>query len=129
MKKFIIPDFMTYDYLHRERSGWVELLKRIFEKRKIRVDGYMNKHNRRNPTKRVVEKRVAEIDAYFVKLAKIVDVAFATGNDTNPFLRIYTTYGKNGIDSLVGLGVGTIHMNKRSCYSRSVCWKCYGQNM
>ena len=38
IKEFIIPDIMTYDHPHRERSGRVILQRRIFEVKTMRVD-------------------------------------------------------------------------------------------
>jgi len=67
----------------------------------MRVDSRMNKYNPRNPSKRAVEKRVAEIEAHYTKRAKKLDATFAAGNNSNPFLSAYKSYGINGIDSLV----------------------------
>jgi len=67
----------------------------------MRVDSRMNKYNPRNPNRRAVEKRVAEIEAHYTKRAKKLDVTFAAGNNSNPFLSAYKSYGMNGIDSLV----------------------------
>ena len=67
----------------------------------MRVDSRMNKYNHRNPNRRAVEKRVAEIEANCTKRAKKLDATFAAGNNSNPFLSVYKSYGKNGIDSLV----------------------------
>ena len=64
-KEFIIPDIMTYDHPHRERSGRVILQRRIFEVKTMRVDSRMNKYNPRNPNRRAVKKRVAEIEAHY----------------------------------------------------------------
>ena len=61
----------------------------------------MNKYNPRNPNRRAVEKRVAEIEAHYTKRAKKLDVTFAAGNNSNPFLSAYKSCGMNGIDSLV----------------------------
>ena len=77
---------MTYDHPHRERSGRVILHRRIFEVNTMRVDSRMNKYNPRNPNRRVVENRVAEIEAHYTKRAKKLDVTFAAGNNSNPFL-------------------------------------------
>jgi len=55
----------------------------------MRVDNRMNKYNPRNPNRRAVEKRVAEIEAYYTKRAKKVDTTFAAGNNYNPFLSAY----------------------------------------
>ena len=55
IKEFIIPDIMTYDHPHRERSGRVALQRRIFEVKTIRVDSRMNKYNPRYPNRRAVE--------------------------------------------------------------------------
>ncbi len=51
----------------------------------MRVDS-MNKYNPRNPDRRAVMKRVAEIEAHCKKRAKKLDVTFAAGNNSNPFL-------------------------------------------
>jgi len=101
IKEFIIPDIMTYDHLHRERSGRVLLQRRIFEVKTFRDDSRMNKYNPRNPNRRAVEKRIAEIEAHYTKRAKKLDATFAAGNNSNPFLSAYKSYGINGIDSLV----------------------------
>jgi len=101
IKKFIIPDIMTYDHPHRERSGRVVLQRRIFEVKTMRVDRRMNNYNPRNPNRRAVEKRVAEIEAHYTKRANKLDATFAAGNSSNPFLSAYKSYGTNGIDSLV----------------------------
>jgi len=61
----------------------------------------MNKYNPRNPDRRAVEKRVAEIEAHYTKRAKKLDVTFAAGYNSNPILSAYKSYGMNGIDSLV----------------------------
>ena len=101
IKEFIIPDIMTYDHPHRERSGRVILQRRIFEVKTMRVDSRMSKYNPRNPSRRAVDKRVAEIEAHYTKRAKKLDATFAAGNNSNPFLSAYKSYGINGIDSLV----------------------------
>jgi len=67
----------------------------------MRVDSRMNKYNPRYPNRRAVEKRVAEIEAHYTKRAKKLDVIFAAGNNSNPFLSAFKSYGMNGIDSLV----------------------------
>jgi len=67
----------------------------------MRVDGRMNKYNPRNPNRRAVEKRVAEIEAHYTKRSKKLDVTFAAGINSNPFLSAYKSYGMNGIDTLV----------------------------
>jgi len=67
----------------------------------MRVDSCMSKSNPRNPNKRSVEKRVAEIEAHYTKRAKMLDVTFAAGNNSNAFLSAHQSYGMNGIDSLV----------------------------
>ena len=54
-----------------------------------------------NPSRRTVEKRVAEIEAHYTKRAKKLDATFAAGYDSNPYLSAYKSYGMNGIDSLV----------------------------
>ena len=61
----------------------------------------MNKYNSRNPDRRAAEKRVAEIEGHYTKRAKKLDVTFAAGNNSNPFISAYKSYGMNGIDSLV----------------------------
>ena len=43
----------------------------------MRVDSRMNKHNPRNPNRRAVEKRVAEIEAHYMKRVKKLDATFA----------------------------------------------------
>jgi len=48
-----------------------------------------------------VEKRVAEIEADYTRRAKKLDVTFAAGNNSNPFLSVYKSYSMKGIDSLV----------------------------
>ena len=48
-----------------------------------------------------MEKRVAEIEVHYTKRAKKLDVTFAAGNNSNPFISAYKSYGMNGIDSLV----------------------------
>ena len=55
----------------------------------MRVDSRMNKYNPRNPNRRAVENRVAEIEAHYTKRAKKLDVTFAAGNNFNPFLSAY----------------------------------------
>jgi len=67
----------------------------------MRVDSRMNKYNPRNPSRRAVDKRVAEIEAHYTERAKKLDATFAAGNNSNPFLSAYKSYGNNGIDSLV----------------------------
>jgi len=89
IKECIIPDIMTYDYPHRERSGRVVLQRRIFEVKTMRVDSRMNKYNPRNSNRRAVEKRVAEIEAHYTKRAKKLDTTFAAGNNSNPFFSAY----------------------------------------
>ncbi len=106
IKEFIIPDIMTYDYPHQKRSGLVMLRRRIFEMETMRVDSRMNKYNPRNPISRAVEKRVAEIER-----DKKLDVTFAAGNNSNPFLSTHKSYSMNGIDSLVVGHFGEV--NKR----------------
>jgi len=61
----------------------------------------MNKHNPRNPNRRAVEKRVAEIEAHYMKRVKKLDATFAAGYNSNPFLSAYKSYDIYGIDSLV----------------------------
>ena len=48
----------------------------------MRVDSRMNKYNPRNPNKRAVEKRVAEIEADYTRRAKTLDAAFAADNNS-----------------------------------------------
>ena len=48
-----------------------------------------------------MDKRVAEIEAHYTRRAKKLDATFAAGNNSNPFLSAYKSYGTNGIDSLV----------------------------
>ena len=67
----------------------------------MRVDSRMNKYNPRNPSRRAVEKRVAEIEAHYTKRAKKIDATFAAGNNSDPFLSAYKSYSINEIDSLV----------------------------
>ncbi len=67
----------------------------------MRLDSRMNKYNPCNPSRRALEKRVAEIEAHYTKRAKKLDITFAAGNNSNPFLSAYKSYGMNGIDSLV----------------------------
>ena len=45
----------------------------------MRVDSRMNKYNPRNPNKRAVEKRFAEIEAHYTRRAEMLDVTFAAG--------------------------------------------------
>jgi len=61
----------------------------------------MNKYNPRYTNRRAVEKRVAEDKAHYMKRAKKLDATFAAGDNFNPFLSAYKSYGMNGIDSLV----------------------------
>ena len=75
----------------------------------MRVDSRMNKYNPRNPNRRAVEKRVAEIEARYTKRAKKSDVTFAAGKNSNPFLSAYKSYGMDGIDSLVVGHVGEVN--------------------
>ena len=70
IKEFIIPDIMTYDHPHRERVGRRILQRRIFEVKTMRVDSRMHKYNPRNPNRRAVEKRVADLQAHYTKRAK-----------------------------------------------------------
>jgi len=55
-------------------------------------------------------RRVAEIEAHYVKGAKKLDATFATGNNSNPFLSVSRSCGKNGIDSLVNYHSGEVNM-------------------
>jgi len=52
---------------------------------------------RLNANRRSVERRVAEIEAHYTKRAKKLDATFAAGNNSNPFLSAYKSYGMNGI--------------------------------
>jgi len=62
----------------------------------------MNKYIPRNPNRRAMKKRVAEIEAHYIKRAKKLDATFAAGNSSNRQTRsAYKSYGVNGIDSLV----------------------------
>ena len=61
----------------------------------------MNKYNPRNPNRRAVQKRVAEIEAHYANRTKKLNVTFVAGNNSNPFLIAYKSYSMNGIDSLV----------------------------
>jgi len=56
-----------------------------------------------------VKKRDAEIEAYYTKRAKKLDVIFAAGNSSNPFLSACKSYGMNIIDSLVIGHVGEVN--------------------
>jgi len=47
------------------------------------VDSRMNKYNPRNPNRRAVEKRVADIEAHYMKRG---NATFAAGNNSNPIL-------------------------------------------
>jgi len=67
----------------------------------MRVDSRMKKYNPRNPNRKAMEKRVAEIEAYYMERAKKLDATFAADKNSNPFLCAYKSYGMNGIDSLV----------------------------
>jgi len=42
-----------------------------------------------------MEKRVAEIETHYTKRAKKLDATFAAGNNSNPFLSAYKSYGIN----------------------------------
>jgi len=95
IKEFIIPDIMTYDHTYRERPGRVALQRRIFEVKTMHVDSHMNRYNPCNPNGRAVEKRIAEIEAHYMKRAKNLDATFAAGNNSNPFLSAYKSYGIN----------------------------------
>ena len=82
---------MIYDHPYRESSGRVILQRRILEVKTVRADSRMNKYNPRNPSRRAVEKRVAEIEARYTKRAKKLDATFAAGNNSNPFLSAYSS--------------------------------------
>ena len=69
----------------------------------------MNKYNLRNPNRRPVEERFAEIEAPCTKRAKKLDTTFVTGNNSNPCLSAYKPYGMNGIDSLLVGHFGKVH--------------------
>jgi len=43
----------------------------------MRIDSRTNRYNPRNPNRRAVEKRVAEIEAHYTKRAKKLDATFA----------------------------------------------------
>jgi len=58
-------------------------------------------------------RRVAEIEAYYVKGAKKLDATFAAGNNSNTFISVYRSCGKNGIDSLVVYHSGEVNMGFR----------------
>jgi len=67
----------------------------------MQVDIRMNKYNPRNPNRRGAEKRVAEIEAHYMKQAKKVNATFEAGYNSNPFFSAYKSYGMNVIDSLL----------------------------
>ncbi len=69
----------------------------------------MNKYNPRNPNRRAMKKRVADIEAHYLKRAQKLDDTFAAGNNFNPFLSAHKSYGMNGTDSLVLGHVGNIN--------------------
>ena len=71
----------------------------------------------RNPNRRAVEKRVAEIEANYTRRANKLDAAFAAGNNSNPFLSAYKSYGMNGIDSLVIGHFGEVNKG----FKQSIC--------
>ena len=75
----------------------------------MQVSSCMNKYNPRNPKRRAVEKRVAEIEAHYTKRAKKFDVTFAAGINSNPFLSAYMSYGMNGIDSVLAGHFGEVY--------------------
>jgi len=77
----------------------------------------MNKYNPCNPNRRAVEKRVVEIEAYYMKRAKKLDTTFAAGNNPNPFLSAYKSYGMNGTDSLLVGHFGEINKG----YEQLIC--------
>jgi len=52
----------------------------------MRVDSRMNKYNPRDPNRRAVEKRVAEIEGRYMKRTQKLDTTFAAGNNSNQFL-------------------------------------------
>jgi len=97
IKEFIIPDIMTYDHPHRERSERMVLQKRIFEVKTMRVDSRVNKYNPHNSNRRAVEKRVAEIEAHCTKRDKKLDATLAAGNNSNRFLSTYKSYGMKAL--------------------------------
>ncbi len=80
-----------------------------------RVGSRMNKYNPRNLNRRTVEKRVAEIEANYTRRAKKLDITFAAGNNSNPFLSAYKSYGMNGIDSLVVGPFGEVGFKQLIC--------------
>ena len=61
IKEFIIPDIITYDHPHRERSGRVILQRRVFEVKAMGVDSCMNKYNPHNSHRRAVESILDEL--------------------------------------------------------------------
>jgi len=63
-------------------------------------DDNKNKYTPRNPNRRAVEKKVANIEAHYMKRAKNSD-DFAAGKNFNPFLSAYKFYGINVINSLI----------------------------
>lgn len=99
MKEYIITEIMTYDYQHQERFGRMILQRWSFEVKMTLVDSRMNKYNPRNPT---VEMRVAEIVAHYVERAKELDVTFATGSNSSPFVSSNRSKGKCGIEIACG---------------------------
>ena len=64
----------------------------------MQVDSLMNKYNPRDPQRRAMEKRAAEIDAHYTKRAKKLDATSTAGNNFNS---AYKSYGLNGIDMLL----------------------------
>ena len=54
----------------------------------------MNKYNPRNPCRRVVEKKVAEIEAHYTKRAKKLDAVICT------YVKLCTYYDLYGITLL-----------------------------
>jgi len=82
----------------------------------------MNKYNPRNPNRRPVEKRAAEIEAHYTKRAKKLNATFPAGNNSNPFLSAYKSYGMNGIDSLVVGLIGVVNkgFKKLICFLAKV---------
>ena len=67
------------------------LQRQIFEVKTMRVDSRMIKYNPRNPNRRAVEKRVAEIEAHYTRRTKKLDVKFHVLADFEPtfFFGVY----------------------------------------
>ena len=93
-----IPPLLPQHHDDGELHG---ILKKLYVEHWIGENCLMSEHGPWNPNRRAVEKRVAEIEAKYTRRAKKLDVTFAAGNNSNPFLSAYKSYGMNGIDSLV----------------------------